>query len=41
MIEHRADAPMEVLSTGTTNLDELAIFMVETNQPFSSPASLD
>ncbi|MER8500993.1 cupin domain-containing protein [Mesorhizobium sp. M0213] len=41
MIGHGANTPMEVFSAGTTNLDELAIFVVDANQPFSSPASLD
>ena len=41
MIGHGADTPMEVFSAGTTDLDELAIFVVDANQPFSSPASLD
>ena len=41
MTRHGADTPMEVFSTGTTDLDELAIFVVDANQPFSSPASLD
>jgi hypothetical protein len=41
MIGHGANTPMEVFSAGTTDLDELAIFVVDANQPFSSPASLD
>jgi hypothetical protein len=40
MTGHGADTPMEVPS-GTTDLDELAIFVVDANRPFSSPASLD
>lgn len=41
MIGHGANTPMEVFNAGTTDLDELAIFVVDANQPFSSPASLD
>ncbi|RWP97383.1 cupin domain-containing protein [Mesorhizobium sp.] len=41
MTGHGADTPMEVFNAGTTDLDELAIFVVDANQPFSSPASLD
>jgi hypothetical protein len=38
MTGHGADTPMEVFSAGTTALDELAIFVVDANRPFSSPA---
>jgi hypothetical protein len=41
MVGHGADTPMEVFSAGTTDLDEFAIFVVDANRPFSSPASLD
>ncbi|WP_027151037.1 hypothetical protein [Mesorhizobium sp. WSM2561] len=41
MTGHGADTQMEVFNAGTTDLDELAIFVVDANQPFSSPASLD
>jgi hypothetical protein len=41
MVGHAADTPMEVFSAGTVDLDELAIFVVDANRPFSSPASLD
>jgi hypothetical protein len=41
MTGHGADPPMELFSAGTTDLDELAIFVVDANRPFSSPASLD
>lgn len=41
MIGHGADTPMEVFSAGTTDLDQLAIFVADANRPFSSPASLD
>ncbi|WP_085035014.1 cupin domain-containing protein [Ensifer aridi] len=38
---HGADTPMEVFSAGTAALDQLAIFVVDANRPFASPASLD
>ena len=41
MTGHGADTPMEVFNAGTTDLDELAIFVVDANRPFSSPANLD
>jgi quercetin dioxygenase-like cupin family protein len=41
MVGHGADTPMEVSSVGTTALDELAIFVVDANRPFSSPAKFD
>ena len=41
MVGHGADTPMEVFNAGTTDLDELAIFVVDANRPFSSPASFD
>ncbi|WP_192356025.1 cupin domain-containing protein [Mesorhizobium mediterraneum] len=41
MIGLGANTPMEVFSAGTTDLDQLAIFVVDADQPFSSPASLD
>ncbi|RWO51566.1 cupin domain-containing protein [Mesorhizobium sp.] len=41
MVGHGADTPMEVFNAGTTDLDQLAIFVVDANRPFSSPASLD
>jgi hypothetical protein len=34
-------APMELFNASTIDLDELAIFVVDANRPFSSPASLD
>jgi quercetin dioxygenase-like cupin family protein len=33
--------PMEVSSTGSTDLHELIMFVVDASQPFSSPATLD
>ena len=41
MVGHGADTPMEVFNAGTTDLDEFAIFVVDANRPFSSPANLD
>jgi mannose-6-phosphate isomerase-like protein (cupin superfamily) len=33
-------APMEVFNAGTIDLEALAIFVVDANRPFSSPAKL-
>lgn len=41
MVGHGADTPMEVFNAGTTDLDQFAIFAVDANRPFSSPASLE
>ena len=41
MTGHGADTPMEVFSAGTTDLNQLAIFVVDANRPFSSPARFD
>lgn len=41
VIGHGPDTPIKVLNAGTTDLVELAIFVVDANRPFSSPASLD
>jgi hypothetical protein len=41
MVGHAADTPMEVFNAGTTDLDEFAIFVVDANRPFSSPATFD
>jgi hypothetical protein len=38
---HGADMPMEVFSAGTTDLDQLVMFVVDANRPFSSPARLE
>ena len=35
------DTPMEVSSSGTTELRELIMFVVDASKPFSSPATLD
>lgn len=38
---HGADTPMEVASSGTVDLDQLVMFVVDATKPFSTPASLD
>jgi hypothetical protein len=38
---HGADVPMEVFSSGTTDLDQLVMFVVDATRPFSSPARLE
>ncbi len=38
---HGADMPMEVFSAGTTDLDQLVMFVVDATRPFSSPARMD
>lgn len=35
---HGADMPMQVSSSGTTDLHSLVMFVVDANRPFSSPA---
>jgi hypothetical protein len=37
---HGADMAMEVFSAGTTDLDQLVMFVVDATRPFSSPAKL-
>ena len=37
---HGADMPMEVFSSGTTDLEALVMFVVDATRPFSSPAKL-
>ena len=36
-----ADTPMEVASSGTSDLDQLVMFLVDATRPFSSPAKLE
>jgi quercetin dioxygenase-like cupin family protein len=36
---HAPGAVMQLVSTGSENLDQLVLFVVDANQPFSSPAS--
>jgi quercetin dioxygenase-like cupin family protein len=38
---HGGDTPMEVFSGGTTDLDQLVMFVVDATRSFSSPAKLD
>jgi hypothetical protein len=38
---HGADMPMEVFNAGTTDLDQLVMFVVDATRPFSSPAKFD
>ena len=40
MIGHGTDVPMEVSSSGTTELNALVMFVVDASRPFSSPAKL-
>lgn len=37
---HGADMPMVVFSAGTTDLDQLVMFVVDATRPFSSPAKM-
>jgi len=37
---HGADMPMQVSSSGSTNLHALVMFVVDATKPFSSPATL-
>ena len=38
---HGGDMPMEVFSAGTTDLDQLVMFVVNANRPFASPARFE
>jgi hypothetical protein len=38
---HGADTPMEVSSSGTTDLTQLVMFVVDATKPFSSPAKFE
>jgi hypothetical protein len=38
---HGSDTPMEVFSAGTTDLDQLVMFVVDATRPFSSPAQFE
>jgi hypothetical protein len=40
MIGHGPDTPMEVFSSGTTDLEQLVMFVVDAARPFSAPAKL-
>ena len=37
---HGPDMPMEVSSSGTTDLNALVTFVVDATKPFSSPAPM-
>lgn len=41
MAGHRPDTPMEVSSSGTSDLDALVMFVVDATRPFSSPAKFE
>jgi quercetin dioxygenase-like cupin family protein len=38
---HGADTPMQVASSGTVDLDQLVMFLVDATKPFSSPAKFE
>ncbi len=38
---HGADTPMEVFSAGTSDLEQLVMFLVDATRPFSSPAKFE
>jgi quercetin dioxygenase-like cupin family protein len=38
MVGHSADTPMQVSNNGTTDLEHIAIFVVDATKPFASPA---
>jgi len=38
---HGADTAMEVFSAGTSDLEQIVMFVVDATRPFSSPAKLD
>jgi hypothetical protein len=40
MVGHGPGMPMEVFSGGTTDLDQLVMFLVDPTKPFSAPAKL-
>ena len=41
MVGHAGDVPMEVSSSGSAELKEFALFVVDATKPFSSPAKLN
>ncbi len=41
MTGHAPDMPMEVFSSGTSDLNVLVMFVVDATRPFSSPAKFD
>jgi quercetin dioxygenase-like cupin family protein len=40
MLGHQADTPMEVSSSGTSDLSVLVMFIADATKPFSSPATM-
>lgn len=38
---HGADTPMQVFNAGTTELDQLVMFVVDASRPFTVPAKLE
>ena len=38
---HGADMAMQLTSSGTADLDQLVLFVVDADRPFSSPATFD
>jgi hypothetical protein len=38
---HGGDMAMQVFSSGTTDLDQLVMFVVDAARPFSTPAKLE
>ena len=38
---HGADMAMQLTSSGTVDLDQLVLFVVDADRPFSSPATFD
>ncbi len=41
MVGHGPDMPMEVFSGGTTDLDQLVMFLLDATRPASVPASFE
>jgi hypothetical protein len=41
MVGHGPDMPMEVSSSGTTDLDQLVMFLLDATRPASVPAKLE
>jgi quercetin dioxygenase-like cupin family protein len=41
MVGHGPDMPMEVFSSGTTDLDQLVMFLLDATRPASAPARLE
>jgi hypothetical protein len=39
MVGHGPDMPMEVASTGTTDLDQLVMFLLDASRPASTAAN--